>query len=85
VGYCVTDEKILIKERKHRKIAELPSAGKADIGGPFQLVDHHGKQHTNKDFLGHWLLIYFGYTFCPHVCPEILEKLGVILNQLSEL
>ena len=78
-------ERILLEETtsKNREtwITELASAGKADIGGPFQLTD---QQCTDKDFLGHWLLIYFGYTFCPDVRPEALEKIGAVLHKLVE-
>ena len=79
-------ERKLIEERAlKRENSELPGAGKADIGGPFQLVDHHKKECTNKDFLGRWFLVYFGYTFCPDICPEELEKMGAIIKKLGEL
>ena len=79
-------ERKLIEERTQLKEqAELPSAGKADIGGAFQLVDYHGKQCSDKDFNGRWFLMYFGYTFCPDICPEELEKMGAVLNKLGKL
>jgi protein SCO1/2 len=57
--------------------------GQPSIGGPFSLVDQDGKTVTDADLKGKPTLIYFGYTFCPDVCPTTLllmetaaEKLG---------
>ncbi|MFZ1679943.1 MAG: SCO family protein [Rhizobiaceae bacterium] len=50
------------------------------IGGPFSLVDGTGKRWTDKDFLGEFLLVYFGYTFCPDVCPTALGELSAALD-----
>ena len=78
-------ERKLIEERAlKRENSELPGAGMVDIGGPFQLVDHHKKERTDKDFLGRWFLVYFGYTFCPDICPEELEKMGSVIKKLGE-
>ncbi|WP_020594535.1 SCO family protein [Kiloniella laminariae] len=49
---------------------------RALIGGPFSLVDHNGKAVTEKEFEGKYMLIYFGYTFCPDVCPTSLTLLS---------
>lgn len=54
--------------------ADAPLAG-AKIGGPFSLVDQDGKRVTDKDFAGRYRLMYFGYTYCPDVCPVDLQKL----------
>jgi protein SCO1/2 len=55
----------------------------ASAGGPFSLIAGDGRTITEKSFPGRWLIVYFGYTFCPDVCPttlgaiaEALEKLG---------
>ncbi len=58
--------------------------GQALLGGPFTLVDQDGKTRTEKDFLGHNLLIYFGYTFCPDVCPTELAKISAAMDQLPK-
>ena len=53
---------------------EPPLAG-ARIGGPFTLTDQSGKQVSDRDFAGRYRLMYFGYTYCPDVCPVDLQKL----------
>jgi len=50
-----------------------PLAG-SGIGGPFALVDQDGRARTGRDFAGTYRLIYFGYTFCPDVCPTDLAR-----------
>lgn len=57
-------------------------SGKALIGGSFSLVDHHNKPFTDKDLLGKYSLIYFGFTYCPDICPT---SLLIITNALNEL
>lgn len=58
-------------------------AMQVNIGGPFSLIDSTGKPVTDKDFQGKYMLIYFGYTFCPDVCPTSLSILAEALNTLS--
>lgn len=57
--------------------------GKALIGGPFTLTDHTGKRVTEKDFLGHYMLIFFGFTNCPDICPSGLQVLTTALDKLG--
>ncbi len=47
----------------------------ATIGGPFSLTDGDGRRVTDRDFAGKYRLMYFGYTFCPDVCPVDLNAL----------
>jgi len=47
----------------------------ARIGGPFTLIDQNGKARTDRDFVGKYRIMYFGYTFCPDVCPVDVAKL----------
>jgi protein SCO1 len=58
--------------------------GKALIGGPFTLTDHTGKRVTEKDFLGRPLLIFFGFTNCPDICPSGLQVISTALDKLGE-
>ncbi len=55
------------------------------IGGPFELTNHKGKLVTDKDFAGQYMLMYFGYTFCPDVCPTDLQILGEATLLMEEL
>lgn len=48
----------------------------AKIGGPFTLVDQDGKTRTDRDFAGKYRIVYFGYTFCPDVCPVDMRNLA---------
>jgi protein SCO1/2 len=57
-------------------------SAQASIGGPFTLVDGDGKTVTDQDFRGKWMLIYFGYTFCPDVCPTSLTVVTGALDKL---
>ena len=61
------------------------STGTALIGGPFTLVDGKGKTYTQKDFAGKYMLVYFGYTFCPDVCPAELQVMSAALEKLGPL
>ena len=57
--------------------------GKALIGGPFTLTNHKGKRVTEKDFMGKFSLIYFGYTYCPDVCPAELQVMAAAIDKLG--
>ena len=52
------------------------------IGGPFTLVDGDGKTVTDANFRGRYMLVYFGYTFCPDVCPTTLAEEAAALDKL---
>jgi len=56
----------------------------ARIGGKFMLIDHNGKLFTEKDMQGKFQLIYFGYTFCPDICPTSLQVVSLALDMLGD-
>jgi protein SCO1 len=61
----------------------LTQGGAPTIGGPFKLVNGEGRPVTDRDFRGHYLLVYFGYTFCPDVCPTTLNQMAEALDALG--
>jgi cytochrome oxidase Cu insertion factor (SCO1/SenC/PrrC family) len=60
------------------------SAGEALIGGPFTLTDQHGARVTEEDFAGRFMLVYFGYTFCPDICPTSLTVMAAAMDELPD-
>jgi len=65
------------------KEMESRSVGRAHVGGPFEMVTHDGKLFTDKDLLGKWSLVYFGFTNCPDICPEELDKMSAAVTELG--
>ena len=64
-------------------LGSLKATGGVSIGGPFTLTDHEDNSVTEEDFLGRHTLVYFGYTFCPNVCPMELQSITEALEQLG--
>ncbi len=58
-------------------------SGEALVGGPFTLTDHNGQRVTDQDFRGKYMLIFFGFTFCPDVCPSELQVMSAALDELG--
>jgi protein SCO1/2 len=70
-----------------RSAAELMDAvmwNREPIGGPFALTDQHGTRRTNADFRDKLMLVYFGFTFCPDICPTDLLQMALAINQLGQ-
>jgi protein SCO1 len=63
--------------------ATAVTTGSAAIGGPFTLVNTKGETVTDQTYRGKWLLIFFGYTFCPDACPTALNNMSVALEKLG--
>lgn len=63
----------------------LPSSAlQGPIGGPFVLIDQAERRVTERDFLGRYLLVYFGYTYCPDICPTELATMTAALDDLGD-
>ncbi len=61
----------------------VQTSGKALIGGPFTLVDQTGKTVTDQDFRGRYMLVFFGFTHCPDICPAELQVMSAALDELG--
>lgn len=57
--------------------------GQPSVGGPFQLVDQNGRPATEKVLKGKWTAIFFGFTYCPDVCPLTLQTLAEVQDKLG--
>lgn len=62
---------------------KVTTVGQALVGGPFALTDQTGKRVTDQDFRGKFMLVYFGFTFCPDVCPTALQVMAAALDKLG--
>ena len=67
-------------EQKPRPFSFMPVGG---IGGAFTLIDHNGKTVTDANFRGRYMLVFFGYTFCPDVCPTALQTIAKVMDLLG--
>ena len=62
---------------------EMGSSGRSLIGGPFALTDQNGKLRTDRDFRGKHMLVFFGFTHCPDVCPTALYNVSLAMQKLG--
>lgn len=70
------------EQRRQRQRTE--ALHQAAVGqGDFSLLDHWGQARCKADFRGQWVLMYFGFTHCPDICPDELEKLVRVVRQLE--
>ena len=56
----------------------------AAVGGPFSLIDGDGKRVTEADYKGRWLMVFFGYTFCPDACPTALSAMAAAMDRMGQ-
>lgn len=59
------------------------TANAQSLGGSFSLTAQNGKRVTDKDFIGKYMLVYFGFTSCPDVCPLTVKKIDDALTKLG--
>src|SRR5262245_52166729 len=73
----------LLRDGAPASVREMTGFGEAAIGGPFRLIDVEGRERTPDDFRGKLMLVEFGYTFCPDVCPLGLQLFADVLDRLG--
>jgi protein SCO1/2 len=65
------------------ELGRVTGSGDPAVGGPFTLTDQNGKTRSSAEFRGRFMLIYFGYSHCPDVCPTTLAMLSDALSRLG--
>lgn len=70
------------EEPEDPALAETPTT--LSIGGPFNLIDQHGNPFSEKELLGKFSLLYFGFSRCPDICPDELDKMAEVLNTINK-
>lgn len=60
------------------------TTGKALVGGPFELTAHNGDRVTDQSYRGRLMLVYFGFTYCPDICPAGLQVMTAALDALGD-
>lgn len=74
------------KERMHKKrIADASKGvGKPRIGGAFELIDQDGRPFSSDSLKGRYSLVYFGFSHCPDICPEELDKMALMFDEVQK-
>jgi cytochrome oxidase Cu insertion factor (SCO1/SenC/PrrC family) len=84
---CLSPASPRAQQGAGRSAAELMDVlmwSREPVGGPFALVDHTGAPRTDAQFRGKLLLLYFGFTYCPDVCPTDLQAIGLAMGRLGK-
>jgi cytochrome oxidase Cu insertion factor (SCO1/SenC/PrrC family) len=71
-------------QRSAAQLMDVLMWNREPIGGPFALIDQHGRRRTDADFRGKMMLVYFGFTSCVDVCPTDLHNIGLALQKLGD-
>ncbi len=72
-----------VPARSPAEIMDILMWNREPVGGPFELIDHGGSTRTEQDFRGRLMLVYFGFTYCPDVCPTDLQAIGLAMDKLG--
>ncbi|MCX7337725.1 MAG: SCO family protein [Alphaproteobacteria bacterium] len=81
---CVSLVKYQLGKIPAAFVDSKPSHGHANIGGVFTLTDQYGNTRTNDEFRGKLMLVYFGYSYCPDICPLGLQNMSKAIDLLQK-
>jgi cytochrome oxidase Cu insertion factor (SCO1/SenC/PrrC family) len=83
LGMVATSSRAQAPERSAAELMDAVMWNREPIGGPFALTDQHGRRRTDADFRGRLMLVYFGFTYCPDICPTDLQSMGLAIDRLG--
>lgn len=69
---------------RQRVASHSKGVGRPLVGGPFALTDHNGQAFTDANLKGKYSLVYFGFTHCPDICPEELDKMAGMIDNVKK-
>ena len=88
IALALVVQKQMNFSQKNNNVATIVSTGSTyigtDIGGPFEMINHNGVEVSNRSFADRYKLIYFGFTYCPSICPTELQKMVMAYRELPE-
>uniref|UniRef100_UPI00398EE582 protein SCO2 homolog, mitochondrial n=1 Tax=Pristiophorus japonicus TaxID=55135 RepID=UPI00398EE582 len=74
-----------LEKEQQEKVRRQEQLKKLALGqGDFNLLDHTGRSRAKRDFFGQWVLLYFGFTHCPDICPDELDKISSVVQMLDK-
>ena len=83
LGSVATSSLAQAPERSAAELMDAVMWNREPIGGPFALTDQNGVHRTDTDFRGKLMLVYFGFTYCPDICPTDLQQMALAVDQLG--
>jgi len=83
LGSVATSSLAQAPERSAAELMDAVMWNREPIGGPFALTDQNGVRRTDADFRGKLMLVYFGFTYCPDICPTDLQQMALAVDQLG--
>ena len=82
--YATLDGGLFGEKKSQHDVPGATAVAGVEIGGPFELVDQDGKTVTQAAFAGKLMLVYFGFTYCPDICPAELLIMGQAVDLLGD-